>query len=153
MIDILISLAITLIWTLLSVFIQNKFWVFWHSYVHKCKQGERHTFVYTSARIDITQHSWAGRGFWTTFLAKTEKTELTNESSRLHTEKTEWGLPSLQEVDSDEFDFTEKDEDLSISPKASLPPWQIGVSFKSQSPFLFLKNTMYMNKKQTIKVK
>lgn len=44
--------------------------------------------------------------------------------------------------------FTEKDEDLSMSPKASLPPWQIGLSFKSQSPFLFFKNTMYKNKKK-----
>lgn len=74
-----------------------------------------------------------------------------NERSRLHAEETEGGeqWESLTIVWFDR----KKDEDLSISPKASLPPWQIGVSFKSQSPFLFLKNTMYKNKRKTIKVK
>lgn len=88
----------TLIWFVInsSLYIQNKFWVFWHSYVHKCKPGERHTFIYTSARIDITQHSWAGRGFWTTIVTKTER-ELTGESSCLHTEETQQGLFALQD--------------------------------------------------------
>lgn len=148
---------------LLSIFIQNKFWVSWHSYVHKCKQGERHTFIYTSVRIDITQHSWAGRDFWTTFLTETEERKLPNETLNLYTEKTDWRPSSLQAggwclliipmriADLFDFEFKKtKDEDLSISPKASLPPWQVGVCFKSQSPFLFLRNTMYKNKR-TIK--
>lgn len=46
-----------------------------------------------------------------------------------------------------------KDVDLSISPKASLPSWQIGVGFKSQSPFLFFKKHHVQEQKETIKVK
>lgn len=40
-------------------------------YISANKVNVTHSY-YTSARIDITQHSWAGRGFWTSFLAKTE---------------------------------------------------------------------------------
>lgn len=47
--------------------------------------------------------------------------------------------------------FYRRDDNPSISPKASLPlPWQIGVSFRSQSSFLFLKNTMYKKKTQKL---
>lgn len=86
--------AITIHWfDFFFFYIQNKIWVcfFWH-YVHKCKQGERHTFIYTSARIDITQHSWAGRGSGpSSFWAK-----LKDESSRLRAEEIRQRLSGLQ---------------------------------------------------------
>lgn len=130
-------------------FIQNKFWVFWHSYVHKCKQGEHHTFVYTSARINITQHSWAQRDFWTTSSTRTGNKNLDNEASAsIGSKPSEVAHPVGKRrpaVLMTCLIFTEKD--LSISPQVSLPSWQIGVGFKSQSSFLFHKNSMYKNKK------
>lgn len=126
-----------------SIFIQNKFGVFWHSYVHKCKQGEHHTFVYTSERIDITQHSWAQRDLWTTSCLKL-KQRSSLRSASTHTLRRRWTWASLTSLI-----FTEKDKDLSMNPKASLPSWQIGVCLKS--PFVFLKTPCTRTK--TIKVK
>lgn len=87
--------AITIHWFdfFFSIFKIKFEFFFWH-YVHKCKQGERHTFIYTSAKIDITQHSWAGRGSGpSSFWAK-----LKDESSRLRAEEIRQRLSGLQGV-------------------------------------------------------
>lgn len=65
-------------------------------------------------------------------------------SASTHTLRRRWTWASLTSLI-----FTEKDKDLSMNPKASLPSWQIGVCLKS--PFLFLKTPCTRTK--TIKVK
>lgn len=70
----------------------------------------------------------------------------------VHTEER----AGLQEVNRENwfsflFFLQKKMKIFQFSPKDSSPPWQIGVSFKSQSPFLFLKKHDVQEQKKTKK--